>query len=140
MSEKGVVVRVNGDHAVVEMEASKACEACGACRYSREGRMVATVRNQLNANVGDSVDIEIEPKVVIGAALVVYMLPLVMFFLGYAIGIVVGRLLNNQSEIVGIMGGLIFLAFSYLAMRKIDKRAGISRRFEPRMCDVKPTL
>ncbi len=136
MSEKGVVVGLEGNRAIVEMEASKDCEACGACRYTESGRMVTPVVNTLSAKPGDMVRIDIEPQVVIAAALVVYILPIVMFFAGYGLFLWIGRVSGLTSGAVGIAGGLVFLASSYFAVRSVDKRAGISHRFEPKMYDI----
>ncbi len=133
MSEKGVVVRLEDDQAIIEMEASKDCEACGACRYSREGRMVTPVANILRAKVGDSVEIEIEPQVVLAAAAVVYILPIVLFFAGYTIGLWTGSILGLDTDLLGITGGALFLIISYIAVRILDKRARLSRRYEPKM-------
>ena len=136
MSEKGVVVNLQGDQAIIEMEASKDCEACGACSYSREGRMVTPVTNTLKAKVGDSIEIEIESQVVIVAAAIVYILPIVFFFAGYALGLWIGRLLEFDTDLLGISGGALFLILSYGAVRSLDKRARLSRRYEPRMINT----
>ncbi len=136
MSEKGVVINLQGDQAIIEMEASKDCEACGACSYSREGRMVTPVTNSLRAKVGDSVEIEIEPQVVLVAAAIVYILPIVLFFAGYALGLWVGRLLEFNTDLFGILGGTLFLLTSFWAVRILDKRARLSRRYEPKMINT----
>jgi positive regulator of sigma E activity len=128
MSETGVIVGLYGDQAMVEMEASRECEACGACRYTSTGRMVTSVQNSLDAQVGDTVKIDIEPQLVVAAALIV--------FTGYAVFFWLGELLGLNSEGVGIFGGIILLIASYFVVRTIDKRAGISHRFEPRMYDI----
>ena len=128
-----MVVRVQGDQAIIEMEASKDCEACGACSYSREGRMVTPVANILRAKVGDSVEIEIEPQIVLVAAAIVYILPIALFFTGYAIGTWAGRLLGIDPNFPGVAGAVIFLVMSYVSVRYLDKRARLSRRYEPKM-------
>jgi len=133
MSESGVVVGLHGDQAFVEMAASKDCEACGACRYTKTGRMLAPVTNSLNAQIGDIVKIDIEPQLVVVAAFIVYILPITFFFVGYALGLWGGRFFGLSAERLGITGGLLFLVLSYLTVRRVDNRARISRRFEPKM-------
>lgn len=133
MSESGVVVGRHGDQAFVEMEASKECEACGACRYTQTGRMIAPITNTLDAKIGDAVSIDIEPKLVLLAALTVYILPIAFFFVGYTGGLWSGRFLGLNSERLGIISGLIFLVLSFFIVKIIDRRAGLSRRFEPKM-------
>lgn len=136
MSETGVVVEIDGDQAIIEMEASKDCEACGACRYTKAGRMLAPVTNSLNAGIGDIVKIEIEPQTVLVAAFLVYILPIVFFFLGYAIGLSIGRFAGFSAERAGIGGGIVFLVLSYMLVKKVDKQAKITRRYEPKMCVI----
>ena len=131
-----MVVSVLDDQAIVEMEASKECEACGACRYTSTGRMVTPVRNSLDARVGDTVKIDIEPEIVVTAALIVYMLPIALFFAGYAIFIWLGGLAGMTGETPGVVGGVLFLAVSFFAVRVVDQRAGVSRRYEPKMYDI----
>lgn len=136
MSETGIVVGLHGDQAIVEMEASKECESCGACRYTSTGRMVAPVHNTLDAKIGDTVRIDIEPRMVVEAALIVYVLPLAMFFTGYLIFSFAGGALGFGAESTGIIGGLAFLVLSFLVVSRVDRAAGVSRRFEPKMYDI----
>lgn len=133
MSETGTIVGVQGDRVFVEMEASKECEACGACRYTKTGRMLATMTNSLGAGVGDTVKIDIEPRLVLVAAFVVYILPIAFFFFGYALGVWAGRLFGLDSGRLGIGGGLVFLVLAYATVRVVDSRARINLRFEPKM-------
>ena len=136
MGESGMVVGIEGDNALVEMEASKECEACGACRYTETGRMVASVSNSLSARVGDTVKIDIEPKLVLAAAALIYIMPIVFFFVGYGLLAWIASSLGADSEAVAIAGGLTFLVLSFLAVRAIDRQAGVTRRFEPKMYDI----
>jgi sigma-E factor negative regulatory protein RseC len=133
MGETGVVVGVQGEQALVELEASKECESCGACLYTETGRMVAPIANSLKAGVGDVVRISIEPKLVLAAAFIVYMMPIIFFFLGYGVSMWLGRVLNQAPETFGMVGGGLFLIASFVLVRHLDKRAKITRRFEPKM-------
>ncbi len=131
-----MVVSVHDDQAIVEMEASKECEACGACRYTSTGRMVTPVRNSLDARVGDTVKIDIEPEMVVTAALIVYILPIALFFAGYAIFMWLGGVAGLSGETPGVIGGFVFLVVSFFAVRAVDQSAGVSRRYEPKMYDI----
>jgi positive regulator of sigma E activity len=133
MGETGVVVGVQGEQALVELEASKECESCGACLYTETGRMVAPITNSLQAGVGDVVRIAIEPKLVLAAAFIVYMMPIIFFFLGYGLSLWLGHLLNQAAETFGLAGGGLFLVGSFFLVRYLDKQAKITHRFEPKM-------
>ncbi len=136
MSETGVVVGIHDDQAIVEMEASRDCEACGACRYTSTGRMVAPVRNTLNAVVGDTVKVDIEPEMVVAAAMIVYILPIALFFVGYSLFMWFGDILALSGEMPGVVGALLFLIGSFFAVRIVDRRVQVTRRYEPKMYDI----
>ncbi len=65
------------------------CGHCGGCGAPDE---VITVRafNAIGAAPGDRVVVETAGKTVISAALLVYLVPLVLFFSGWAVGRAVG--------------------------------------------------
>ncbi len=57
------------------------CSECGECRY--EHLMKSIVQNPIGARRGQHVMIETPTKGVVKGALAIYILPLVMLFLGY---------------------------------------------------------
>ena len=60
------------------------CHKCSGCGAAKEAILV-TARNPIGAGVGDLVNIRSETGPVLKAAAVLYMLPLVLFFTGYAV-------------------------------------------------------
>lgn len=60
------------------------CAACEACVF--DSRLVVEADNAICAQPGERVVLESETKRVLGAAMLVYMLPVALFFLGYVIG------------------------------------------------------
>lgn len=139
MSEQGIILKISGDRALVALEPTTQCQACGACRFSDTDRkMMAEAGNPIGAKAGDLVAVELEPKLLLTAAFVVYMLPLLMMFIGYALGFwLVSRLAPSLGpEGSGIAGGLVLLVGSYFLVKRIDRSANRSRRFEPRIYDI----
>ena len=92
-----------------------------------------SVRNPLSAAVGQSVRIELAPRSVLQAALIVYALPLVLMACGYVLGLGLARmlLLPWAPDTIGGAVGLIALLLSFILIRKIDRQAKNSGRFEP---------
>ena len=84
------------------------CHKCSGCGAAQEG-IVLTVDNPIGAKAGDLVTIEAATGPVLRGAAVLYMMPLLLFFLGYALGAVWGRggLAGCLSFVVGI--GLVVL-------------------------------
>ena len=59
--------------------------ACGdeVCHYASKIRVEA--KNEIGAQLGDRVEIEARTSRVLGAAVLVYVVPFILFFIGYAI-------------------------------------------------------
>ncbi len=59
------------------------CGSCEVCHYASKIRVEA--RNDVGAQLGDRVEIEARTSRVLGAAVLVYVVPFVLFFIGYAV-------------------------------------------------------
>ena len=79
---------------------SDQCSGCGAAQES----LLLMARNPIGARPGDLVVIQSETGPVLMGAAVLYMLPLVLFFLGYALGagLHLGGLLGTLGFLAGI--------------------------------------
>ena len=85
-----------------ESACSGDCHKCSGCGAAKEAILLTAV-NAIGATPGDLVTIQSETGPVLRAAVVLYMLPLVMFFAGYAAGAALG--ISG-----GIAGGLAVAA------------------------------
>ena len=65
------------------------CENCAGCG-AQAGTIRAVAEDPLGVCVGDRVEVASDDKRIIGIAALVYLLPLAAFFLGYALGTLVG--------------------------------------------------
>lgn len=93
MTKDAVVTRLMPDNtaevAVIRMTACGGnCGSCEACKCDSEVRVVAA--NPLGAKPGERVLIESRSADILGAALIVYILPLVMLLIGYLAGAAMG--------------------------------------------------
>ena len=61
------------------------CHKCSGCGAAEE-TLLLTAANPIGAKPGQLVNIASDSKPVLAAAAVLYMMPMAMFFLGYAIG------------------------------------------------------
>ena len=66
------------------------CHKCSGCGAAKEG-ILLRVSNPIGARPGELVTIEAATGPVLRGAAVLYMMPLLLFFLGYALGAVWGR-------------------------------------------------
>lgn len=98
---------------VRESACSGDCHKCSGCGAARES-ILLTVENPIGASAGDLVMLRSETAPVLKAAAVLYMMPLVLFFAGYALAAVL-----NLSG--GLCGGLAFV-LSIILIVLYDRR------------------
>ena len=95
-----------------ESACSGDCHKCSGCGAAKEG-IVLTVANPIGAKTGDIVTIEAATGPVLRGAAVLYMIPLVLFFLGYALGAVWG---------LGGLGGCLAFVLGIALVVVYDRR------------------
>ncbi len=122
MTQNGVVTRIlaNG-RAEVAVERGTACGGhcgggCDACVYA--SRILVPAENPVYAKPGDKVLLESETKGIVGAALLVYMLPLLFFFAGYAVGALWGLPQGACAAASLIGAGMGAAAVVWIARRR----------------------
>ena len=93
------------------------CHKCSGCGAAQES-LLLTARNPIGARAGDMVVIQSETGPVLGGAAVLYMLPLVLFFLGYALG----AALWQMGALVGCLAFAASIAMCVLYDRKIARK------------------
>ena len=109
MTQFAVIKRLTSpDKAEVEVLRGTACGdncgSCEACHYTSKIRVEAT--NDIGAQPGDRVEIEARTSRILGAAVLVYVVPFVLFFIGYAIAAML-----NMSE-----GWSMVMSFAFFAV------------------------
>ena len=83
-----------------ESACSGDCHKCSGCGAAKE-TMIAEAENPIGAQAGDFVKVATSSGQILGMAMLVYAMPLVLFFAGYALGDWLG--LGG-----GLMGGVGF--------------------------------
>ena len=94
---------------VRESACSGDCHKCSGCGAAKEA-IILEAKNPIGARPGDLVKIETESGPVLKAAMVMYMVPMILFFAGFALGS-----LWNLGALVGCLSfvGSICLAVVY---------------------------
>ncbi len=94
---------------VRESACSGDCHKCSGCGAAKE-TMLAVAENPIGAKAGDFVNVATDTGQILSMAMLVYVLPLVLFFGGYAIGEWLhlgGALMGGIGFAIGV--GLIIL-------------------------------
>ncbi len=134
MDEWGEVVGFRGNRALVRTVRSEHCASCGACQLGQEaGGQVLEVESIPGIRVGSRVKIELEPAEVLRAAGLLYFVPLLGLFMGFALGGAMGRRLGMSPDIARLVVGLGFMFAIYAGVAWYDRRQKRSGRYQPRI-------
>lgn len=101
---------------VRESACSGDCHKCSGCGAAKES-IILKASNPLGARMGDRVTIESATGPVLKAAMVLYVLPLVLFFVGYPLGAV----FLGQGALIGCLAFCIGIVFVVLYDRRISR-------------------
>jgi sigma-E factor negative regulatory protein RseC len=124
MEERGIVVAREGGTAKVRIERSESCEGCHGCLMSdTEKYMIADVIDKLGSSPGDMVRISTEGASSLKATLLLFGLPLIMIFAGYAAGSALAGIVHSASSAqnFGIGGASVFFLGSFGLIALINK-------------------
>jgi sigma-E factor negative regulatory protein RseC len=142
INERGVVEKIVHEKAVVKLQRSSGCDTCearGSCHAQGEKEMRIEVDNELHAREGDSVEVSMPTRSVAKMALVVYLGPVVALIAGAFIGDAVGRSFQFDSPLAPVIGGLVLLAASLLALKGFDRFARSRPEYHPHMTRILAT-
>jgi len=126
MEEIGIVKSVDGMMArVVLARKGSCCESCekDICEIPEEGVETEAI-NQAGARVGQKVKVVMKPYTFIKGALLLYLFPVIMLFLGAFAGkVYLSRLFEGtDSELLAAVGSLITFFISLLFVKIISAR------------------
>lgn len=128
--QEGIVIEVVGDVlARVKTSRHNDCENCGACPGN--SALVLEARNDVGAQPGQRVAIEIREVNMLKAAFIVYILPLILVFAGAVAGGVLGGNLGYSPLGFQVGGGTIALILSLLYIKFFDSAASSDVKMQP---------
>ncbi len=115
---EGLVVSLDGDYAGVKIVREGACgHNCSQCAGCGGGETTIIARNDAHASVGDFVALEGD-GIIVRRAFIVYMLPILLFFAGYA----VGYYLFGWNEALCAVLGIAIAAVEVLITMRYSKK------------------
>ena len=110
---------------VRESACSGDCHKCSGCGAAKE-TVLFTADNPIGAAVGDFVKVESSTAPVLKAAMVLYVLPLVLFFLGYYLGTLPGGFGAIGGVLGFMLGVVIVIVYDRLVVNKANIRYTIT--------------
>lgn len=135
MREKAVVIEKRGTRAKVKIIRSEACHKCGACSSDKDVKVWA--QNPLNAHIGQSVEIELNPSTFLTAAMITYGVPLAAFIIGVVLAYSAALFLHvHIKEPVALAIGLLTMGISVISIYFINKEAEKNHRFSSKIVNI----
>ena len=130
MVQTGLIKKLHGNIADVEIHRSTACgDNCASCGLCSGRTSIVKAANAAGAAEGDTVLIDMADKKVLGAAFLVYIVPLVLLVAGYFIGNAL-----FMTEPGGIITGFLLMLLSFLPIVFIDRRS--RQRYLPKITEI----
>ena len=131
MREKGVVEEVFGENAVVcvirKCACGESCKNCSsACKLTKNR---VTAINSVGAKHNDVVLVEAESKDILKSAFLVYILPLIVFFIGYFI-----TNLYIKNELICIGTAIILFCAVFIILHTYDKKNKL--KTQVKICEI----
>ena len=119
MKERGRIIEVNKDMAIVELDVNrKTCKSCSVhslCGIFPSMKKIKTL-NTSGAKVGDLVEVEIKREPSLKFTFLLYIVPLIMFFLGVLVASA-----TNKNQNVQLVSGGIFFVLTLIVLYIVDK-------------------
>ena len=119
MKQIGVVEAVNGNEITVRVNRESACGGnCASCSAGcQSGKITVTAENRAGAVTGDKVIIEMPSQKILGAAALVYILPILFLILG---DIIFDMIFHNETA--ALLGGMALMAAVYICIIMQNKK------------------
>lgn len=93
------------------------CASCGGCAH--QGVIITTAKNPLRAAVGDRVTLQSQTSKILGAAALIYLLPLVFALVAYIISASLS-LPDNLCALFSLLGLVVGL-LAAIAVHRLNK-------------------
>ena len=130
MLQNGIVKQITKKMADVEIQRGTACgESCASCGLCPGQTTVISAANDAGAAVGDKVIIDLADKKVLGAAFLVYIVPLIALFAGYFLCYAV-----TKNELLSALCGFLLLAVTFGIIILCDRK--LKKRYTPKIVRI----
>ena len=116
MKQKGIVKEIGDGVAIVSLLKEEVCCSCSGRKFCGSAKRVdVKVKNSLDAEIGDTVEIETASEKVLGFAALVFLVPVIL-----AVALYLAFLTVNQTvaSLAAFLGFMIPFVFAYVLDKK----------------------
>ena len=146
IEESGRVIAVENDLALIEIQRKSVCSACSVNKGCGTGvlskvignkRFRMTAQNTLNASVGDEVIVGIEENMLVKSSFAVYIVPLLLLFVGAWCGESIAIHFTLQvSEGFSVLFGMLGLVIGFVWLRYFSQKIRKDDRYRPVLLEI----
>ncbi len=113
MVEKGIVQSLNGNWVTVQCTENPYCASCKACEAGKGKERILRVKNPGNVEIspGSIVEIYISPFTSVKVSFMVFIMPILFFFLFYFLS---GAIISGANEKIQILSGFVGIIMAFL--------------------------
>ncbi len=113
MVEKGIVQSLDGNWVTVQCTENPYCASCKACEAGKGKERILRVRNPGNVEIspGSIVEIYISPFTSVKVSFMVFIMPILFFFLFYFLS---GAIISGANEKIQILSGFVGIIMAFL--------------------------
>ncbi|EKQ57164.1 MULTISPECIES: SoxR reducing system RseC family protein [unclassified Clostridium] len=128
-TEQGFVIEVIDDVAKIRVGRHSDCKNCGACPGNES--IIITANNKIGAKPGQRVVFEVKETNFLWAAFIVFILPLIIIFVGAMLGGFLGEYAGQSITWSRIIGGIAAAIISFILVKKFDRVTEESGKSQP---------
>lgn len=135
MIEEGVVVEVFDGMAKVRAVRGSSCEGCASRSMCKPGdagsSTVIEAKNMLGAHIGERVEVAMQPRLLLKASFITYIVPLISFVIGGVIGKGIGG-----TDTWAALFGLLSMCLCYGGIWMYNKKVLREGKYQPEIVTV----
>ena len=141
--EEGIVIKqgIKGQNktAWVRIVRSGACESCSSrdsCKVSSGQGEEVEVANEINARIGDRIQIMMATGSLLKATFLLYLFPILCMILGGLIGHWISQKMMISGSVLSVLVSAAALVMSMIIIRIKGRRMGAQKAYQPRILRV----
>jgi len=138
--EEGIIEKTSKRKAFVRIQQSSSCATCSSrdsCDITSEKkRIVIEVSNDLQATIGDRVEISMPGSSLLQLSLLVYLLPVVTLIAGACLGAAIANKFDMDATLTSVVFGVLAMAIVFSVLKWLDSLAHFREKYYPRMTRI----
>ena len=142
-TEQGRVTAIKENNAIVRTRRSSACEGCREkenCSVVEGGKeMEFEASNIPNAQVGDTVDVEMKTGLLLLLSFFLYVFPILLMFAGALIGSYLAPRFNGDPSLFAAVFGFAFFIGAFGVVKLKDRQAAKTGKYRPVIVRIRKT-